>query len=91
MPNLREVRMCASTGGPQSSYEARVTDFTIRAESFANLDEFQAGPGSPVRTTLLWLVAISLLLCVLGGWLWIRRRRRASGAAAARKVPAPPS
>lgn len=87
--NLREVRMCASTGGPRSSFDLRVTEVSIRAEALTNLDEFQAGGASPLQKALWWLggILLGLVLSLLRLWLWNRRRRRTPRRTATLAVP----
>jgi RNA polymerase sigma factor (sigma-70 family) len=92
--DVREIRLMASPGGPKASFEVRVTDLEIRAESLRNLPEAAApatgpganqpgGEGAGGQRSRGWLVAAVLVVAVVmlavGGVVLAVRRRRAAG------------
>jgi RNA polymerase sigma factor (sigma-70 family) len=93
--DVQEVRLMASPGGPKATFEARVTDLEIHADSLRNLPEADApaaapganppgGEGAGGQRSLDWLVAAALVVIVVvlsvGGVLLVVRRRRADEA-----------
>jgi hypothetical protein len=80
--DLKDIRVVASTGGPQAALDVRVTDLRIRAESLPNLPDDERRSGLPAdgwRWTA-WLTAGVALVFVAGLTLVVRQVRRRGAA-----------
>jgi hypothetical protein len=90
--DLKNARILGSTGGPGATFDALVTDVSIRAEALPRVSTAaaQPAPGTGGRGWPVAVLALSGLPVVvavsLGAWHYARRRRRA---APARQVPGP--
>jgi len=83
--DLKNVRILGYAGAPWASFDVRVTDLHIRADSLPQV--FPAIP--PPSTGLPWpaillVSAAAMALLSLGTWLYARRGRRAARASVAR-------
>jgi RNA polymerase sigma factor (sigma-70 family) len=88
--DVREVRLIASPGGPKASFEVRLTDLQIRAESLRNLPDAAAtGPGANPpggegvggprwRGWLAAAVIVAVVVLSLAGVVLAVRRRSAA-------------
>jgi hypothetical protein len=80
---IEDVRIVASTGGPQAALDVRVTDLHIRAESLRISSDTALGPAGGKGWSAIALAAVLLLVAVLAAGGAARRLHLS------RKPPAP--
>ncbi len=84
--DVRLIQVGGNAGGSQAGLDARLSDFTVRADDLPGLPDAALASGGPAGKGWLAAAGIIGLLIVptlLGAWLLARRRRRAG------KAPAP--
>ena len=93
--NLKTVRLVCSTGTPDASFDVRVTDLLIRADTIPDIPAPmpQGVPPEPDEPSKIggrgWLVLLLalglgltlLLVLALGAWFYLRQRRQSAGTA----------
>jgi hypothetical protein len=79
--DLKNVRLVASTNGPTSQLDVRITDLTIRADGFVKeTPTLPFVPEADPVSNYLWaaiVVPLAALSAALVAWLAMRRRDRA--------------